>query len=197
MAVISRPPLQHAQGTRKPRLICYLRHCIHQTHNTRHSTHRCAWSYNIIHVSSHSPIKPICDAGAIEPESRRPAQPTIVAREAPQSGHLGSAVHPRVHPVYHNGSPSTRLTTVVLSAAAPTWLCATPCQRARGMTDIAGWRHTSAPIPAPYRCTGCILAEVSTERGHGCLGSRETTGPAKHHCRPRVSREVQPPVHEQ
>ena len=194
MAVISRTPLPHAQAGRRPRLICYLHRCVHQTDNTRH-TYRCAWSYSIIHETSHSPTKPLCDARAIELGSHCPAQPTTAAREVPQSGHLGIALHPPVRPASHGGSPSPRSTTVVQSAAAPTWLWATPCRRALGMVHIVGQRYTCASTPALYHRTRCTLAEVSTERGHGCLRSVETTGPAKYHCRPRGSGEVHPPVH--
>ena len=141
MAVISRPPLPHAHANTRPRLMCHLCHCIHQTDNTLHSAHRCTWSHSIVHVPSHSPIKqpdPLCDATAIGPGSRRPAQPTTAAREAPQSCHVGSAFHPLVHPVSHVGSPSTRSITIVQSVAAPTCLWATPCRRTLGMTHKAG-----------------------------------------------------------
>ena len=138
MAVISRPPLPHAQAGRRPRLICYLHRCVHQTDNTRHTPHRRARSYSIIHESSHPPIKPLCDARAIELGSHRRAQPAIAAREVSQSGLLGIPLHSLVHPASGARSPSKRSTTVVLSAVAPTWLWATPWRRALSTAHIVG-----------------------------------------------------------
>ena len=110
----------------------------HKTDNTRHTPHYRAWPHSITPETSNSPTKRLCDARAKDVGSHRPAQSTIVAREVLQSSHLGITLHPRVHPASRAGSPSTCWTTVVMSAAAPTWLWATPYRHALGITHKVG-----------------------------------------------------------
>ena len=64
VAVVSRPPLPHEQAGRRPRLICYLHLCVHETDKSRHTSYCCAWSYIITHETCDSPTKPLCDARA-------------------------------------------------------------------------------------------------------------------------------------
>ena len=109
--------------------------------STRYSPHCCTWSHCFTHVPRHPPMTspgPLCDARATRPGSRRPVQPTIVAGEALQSGHRGSVLHPPALPASHAGVTSTHSTTVVLNAAAPILLWATPCWLVLDMTHIAG-----------------------------------------------------------
>ena len=108
MAVLSRQPLPHTQAGRKPLLTCHLHLRVRQTDNTRHTPHRRAWPRTIIHETSNSPTKLVCDARAKELVSHRLAQPTTTTRSMLQSGHLGIALHPLVHPASRAGSASRR-----------------------------------------------------------------------------------------
>ena len=194
MAVISRPLSPHTQAGMRPLFICHLG-------STKWTTLRIPPTVASGHTAS--PLKPVtplnkllCDAKATELGSHRPTQPTTAAREVPQSGHLRIALHPPVHPASRAGSPSMRSTTVVLCAAAPTLLWATPYRRPLGMTHKVGWRHIGAPIPAPFRRIRCTFAEVSTVMGHSRLRNVETMCPAIRLCRPHGSGEAHPLVHE-
>ena len=185
---------RHTKAGRGPLLKCHYCFPIHQMDNTRPVHHLRTRPRSITPDTSSSPTKFLGDARATELVSHRPPQPTTAAGAVPQSGHLGIALHPPGHPASHAESHST---TFVLSGVAPIRLWATPYQRALGVTHKVAFRHTDAPMPAPFLRTRCTLAEAAIVMGHSRLHSIETIGPAIHHCRPHGGGEGHLLVHEQ